>query len=138
MFIGFRNYILKLLFSSPPNKYVSGEPNGNYCFIWMLLWLSAELISTCHLTGRKTHWMCFTVRIVLPVHSHSCKECLNFITEGNGSKNKKSQLARICKRHRYSSDIRMNGYPLSRIKILPYETEVCYYETSILTNWMYV
>lgn len=31
-FIGFRNYIFKTLFFFL-NKNVSGEPNGNYCFI---------------------------------------------------------------------------------------------------------
>jgi len=36
---------------------------------------------------------------------------------------KKSQLAHICKRHRYPNDIRINGYPLTRIKIPPYETK---------------
>lgn len=30
------------------------------------------------------------------------------------------------------------GYSLSRIKILPYETEVNYYEMSILTNLMFI
>jgi hypothetical protein len=73
------------------------------------------------------------------VHSHfSCKECFNFVTEGCGLKNTNSQFAHVCKRYRYPNDIRINGYPLSRIKILPYETEVHYYEMSILTNLMFI
>jgi Na+-transporting NADH:ubiquinone oxidoreductase subunit NqrA len=99
-----------------------------------------HLISTCHLTGRKeedTLNVLHNEDCITYVHSHfPCKECFNFVTEGCGSKSTNAQFAHICKSFRYPSDIRMNGYQLSRIKILPYETEVHYYEMTILTNLM--